>query len=115
MKLYLAGPMRGIAEFNFPAFFEAADRLRDEGHVVFNPAEEDVKRHGDKCYKNLKGDLDEISEFFNLRETFQADLMFICSEADGIAMLPGWERSTGARAEWATAQMLGLETMYLNG
>lgn len=46
MKIYLAGPMRGIPEFNFPAFHAMACRLRAEGNVVFNPAEKDIERHG---------------------------------------------------------------------
>ena len=40
-KVYVAGPMRGIPEFNFPAFFAAADKLRGDGFAVFNPAERD--------------------------------------------------------------------------
>lgn len=46
MKVYVAGPMRGIPEFNFPAFNLAAKNLRADGHVVFNPAERDNERHG---------------------------------------------------------------------
>ena len=36
MKIYLAGSMSGLPEFNFPVFFAAAAKLRDEGHIVFN-------------------------------------------------------------------------------
>jgi hypothetical protein len=39
MKLYLAGPMTGYPELNFPAFHAEAMRLRDLGFEIVNPAE----------------------------------------------------------------------------
>ena len=39
MNIYVAGPMRGYPEFNFPSFHAAAAQLRAAGHTVFNPAE----------------------------------------------------------------------------
>lgn len=114
MKLYLAGPMSGIKDFNFPAFMNAANYLRTLGHEVFNPAEKDIDIGTDKLPSFSTGDIPSIEkEGFSLREALAADTHFICLEADGIAMLPGWERSGGARAEWALAQALRLKTIYL--
>lgn len=116
MKIYVAGPMRGIPEFNFPAFNAAAARLRLEGHSVFNPAEKDNERHGVDISKgNATGDetIAAKQHGFNLREALGLDLAFICAEADAIALLPGWESSKGAKAEKATAEALGLEVLYL--
>lgn len=39
MKLYIAGPMTGLPDLDFPAFHEAAAKLRAQGHEVINPAE----------------------------------------------------------------------------
>lgn len=116
MKLYLAGPMRGYPEFNFPAFHAAAARLRAEGHTVFSPAESDNERHGKDISKgNATGDeaIAAKEHGFNLREALAIDLEYICKEADGIAMLPGWEKSKGANAEYATALALGLQVIIL--
>lgn len=116
MKIYVAGPMRGIPEFNFPAFNAAADRLRAEGHSVFNPAERDNERHGTDISKgNFEGCEEKAAKEhgFNLREALGADLAYICGEADAIAMLPGWEHSKGAQAERATAIALGLKVIEL--
>lgn len=111
MKIYVAGPMRGIPEFNFPAFHAATARLRAEGHEVFNPAERDIEHHGVDISKgNAAGceDLAAKQHGFNLREALKDDLEFICLHADAVAVLPGWEKSKGAQAEVATAHALGL-------
>ncbi len=116
MKVYVAGPMRGVPEFNFPAFHAAAASLRAEGHDVFNPAERDIAHHGKDISKgNATGDEAQAAaeHGFNLREALKDDLVFICLEADAIALLPGWENSKGARAELHTAIALGLEIIHL--
>lgn len=117
MKIYVAGPMRGIPEFNFPAFNAAAAMLREEGHTVFNPAEKDNERHGKDISKgNATGDEKLATELhgFNLRVALGDDLAWICAEADAVAVLPGWEKSKGAIAEHATAVALGLTIMRLD-
>ena len=116
MKIYLAGPMRGIPQFNFPAFYAAAAKLRAEGHFVFSPAERDNERHGTDISKgNAMGDESKAAKDhgFNMREALAHDLAFICADADAIALLPGWESSKGANAERATALALGLKEILL--
>ena len=116
MKIYVAGPMRGIPEFNFPAFFAAAEELRAVGHEVFNPAEKDNDRHGTDIGKgNATGSVEqaEAEHGFNLRHALHEDIKFICLEADAIALLPGWEGSKGATAELAVAHALQLKVIYM--
>ena len=116
MRLYLGGPMRGIPEFNFPAFHKAAHALRNQGHIVFSPAEKDIERHGTDISKgNEHGDegVAMVEHGFNLRVALLEDLTFICQHAAGIALLPGWKNSKGATAEHATAVALGLAVLEL--
>ena len=113
MNIYLAGPMRGIKDFNFPAFYKASQTLRNSGNVVFNPAERDVEEHGEEISKSPTGDLkDAEKKGFNLRTALAADLEWICLRAEAICLLPGWENSKGACAERATALALGLEIIH---
>ena len=37
--IYIAGPMTGLPDLNFPTFHTEAARLRSLGHEVINPAE----------------------------------------------------------------------------
>ena len=116
MNVYVAGPMRGIPEFNFPAFHAASAALRSQGHVVFSPAEKDNERHGIDISKgNATGDesIATKDHGFNLREALFHDMEFICLQADAIALLPGWRNSKGATAEHATALALGLRVIEL--
>jgi hypothetical protein len=111
MNIYIAGPMRGRPEFNFPAFDRAADRLEAKGWSVFNPAERD-RAHG-FSEVGLTGHepLHELDNFDH-RQAMAEDTFFICTEADAIYMLNGWQSSRGAVAERALAMALGLEVLY---
>jgi hypothetical protein len=107
MKVYLAGPMRGIEEFNFPAFYAAAGQLRAQGHEVLNPAETDHNTGFDPT--GLRGtDADLVHASFDLRSALAYDLTWICTHAEAVAVLPGWQRSLGARAEVAAAHAIGI-------
>jgi hypothetical protein len=104
MRIYLAGPMRGIPNFNFPAFAAGAALLRVQGHEVFSPAERDENRHNPRMFKGT-GDITKIEgkKGFSLREVLGADLDWIAKNADAVVLLPGWEFSKGAQAERALA------------
>jgi len=116
MKVYIAGPMTGIPNFNFPKFNAVAKHFRGQGHEVFNPAERDIERHNgvDISAGNATGDPGLAAKVhgFSLREALADDTAYICKEADAIAMLPGWENSKGARAEHALAFALGHTIIY---
>lgn len=108
MNIYLAGPMRGLRSFNFPAFNAAATWLRNRHYVVFNPAEHDTKNGFDPITEDLTGNEDLAARGFDLRKALAVDLDYVALHADAVAVLPGWERSSGARAEVALAHALGL-------
>ena len=115
-RVYLAGKMRGVKDFNFPAFHAAAADLRRAGYDVFNPAEHDEGKHGKGFQRSETGDLNDIAHTaFNLRQTLKEDLSWIADNADYIAVLPGWEESKGASAEVALARAIGIEVIRIVG
>jgi hypothetical protein len=109
MKIYLAGPMRKQPSFNFPSFHAGAATLRSLGHEVFNPAEADENNGFDPAGMTGHEDLSHLG--FDLRHALGADLAYICKHADAVVVLPGWEQSSGATAEVATAKALGLKVI----
>ena len=92
MRIYLAGPMRGYADLNFPKFHAAAAMIRGAGHTVFNPAEHPAE---------------------SLRANLAIDTSWICLVAEAVVLLPGWEKSLGAQAENALAVCLGIPVIDL--
>ena len=93
-SVYIAGPMTGIDQFNYPAFHAAAARLRAMGYSVENPAENPVPPCG----------------------TWQAYMRMAITQlvkCDTIALLPGWEKSRGAKIEHRLATELGLSVWVL--
>lgn len=103
MKLYLAGPMRGKPKFNFPAFAEAAGKLRALEHEIISPHELD-----------LEAGLDGNAEERPFVEYMRRDLPALLA-CEGVALLPGWSASRGARLEVCVAQACDLPVFYFNG
>ena len=105
-RVYLAGPMSGYVDYNFPAFNTAANKLRADGHYVFSPAENDYLLYGN--------DFLDHPETASYRKCLEDDLRWICRYAEVIALLPGWEKSAGVKAEKALADCLKLEVIVLD-
>lgn len=99
--VYLAGPMRGIPDFNFPAFDNARERLRDWGWSVHCPAEKDRQNGFDEV-----GKAGADHEAKSISEYMKEDLPLVC-DSDAVVCLPGWSRSEGAKLEVAVAHRLG--------
>ena len=87
--LYVSGPMSGYPECNYPAFKEAAHRLRLAGYVVVDPSE--VTTPGRHHYTDL------------LKEDIRNLL-----DCHGVALLDRWWESSGARCE---VQVAGITRM----
>jgi hypothetical protein len=97
MKVYVAGPMAGHPDWNFPAFEEAARELREAGFSVTGPHEIDNASGFDPTKEDAELDLR-----LELERGVEAVL-----EADGVALLDGWEDSPSAVIESLTAQSKG--------
>lgn len=107
MKLYVAGPMRGYESYNFPAFHRAAAILRALGHEVVSPAEEDMQGGG------FDPDLSLEDNGFSMTDAMRRDVRAIV-QGDGIVLLPGWEKSSGAQTERFVAESTGRKVFRLN-
>jgi hypothetical protein len=90
LRIYIAGPMTGLPEWNFPAFNQAAADLIAVGHHPLNPA------------SSFGGCPDFPREAY-VRENLQMLL-----RADAVALLPGWSKSAGTMVELQIARELNL-------
>ncbi len=95
VPLYIAGPMTGIAELNYPAFHAAKDALRTAGFGVRSPTDHEVD-----------GDLE-------WEDWMRRDIPLLL-ECEGVAVLPGWENSRGASLEVHIAKALDMPVLSLD-
>lgn len=87
--IYIAGPMRGLPDFNRAAFNAAAERLAANGWQPVNPV--DIERIL-PCV-----DEDEVSED-NLQKLLEVECEIV-KRVDAIYLLKGWWKSEGAKKE----------------
>lgn len=100
MKIYVAGPMTGIPQFNYPEFFRVSNALRKLGHKVINPAE----TNGPTVEEALRDvDANPRSWEYYMRKDVRS-----VAKVDALCLLPGWQNSKGARLEVTVAKALGI-------
>lgn len=97
---YIAGPMTGIPQFNFPAFFAAAEDLRKRGHGIVSPAEMDMEI-GVTALDSPDGKLKDgkTDDGYTFGDFLARDVKVIADKVDGVVVLPEWHKSKGARLE----------------
>lgn len=100
VDFYIAGPMRGYPENNFPAFYACEDVLVKAGFTCVNPAKLDDEvnpnaRYGSYTKADLAG--------------FMARDIPYVMQCDAVMLLPGWHNSTGACCEAFMSWMTGGE------
>lgn len=102
MTVYIAGPMTGIPQYNFPAFDKMAARLRDGGHTVVNPAELDDPKHRAIAMASPDG-AEQTADLFDgstWGDFLARDVKLIADTGiEAIVCLTGWEKSKGAKLE----------------
>jgi hypothetical protein len=101
VRVYVAGPMSGMPEHNFPAFRVAAEDLRERGHEVISPVEMD---EADGFDGQTEPDTDPGSSRW--AEFLARDLKVVV-DVDAVVVIEGWERSRGAALEVHVARELG--------
>lgn len=99
---YLAGPMTGIENYNYPAFEDACKSLRGYGLRVLSPHE--VPWPIDYLTMNQEELWTEMMH--RTKELIDA--------ATGIILLPGWPWSRGALNELEMARDRRLPVVYFN-
>lgn len=113
-KVYLAGPMTGYPDYNYPAFYQGESILMAKGFQVVNPAKLDSLTTMDLLDAGLDPDapgglVDGSALPVYLRRDFK-ELV----HCDGIVLLDGWHDSAGANAELAVACWMDLDKWRLS-
>lgn len=90
-RIYISGPMSGVPESNFPAFFAAEAYWASLGWQPVNPAH------------NFGGRVDLSRQIY-----MRADYVNLM-DCNAIALLPGWQGSKGSLSELNMANELDME------
>lgn len=96
LVIYISGPMTGLPEFNYPSFFAAEADLQALGYRVENPARNKPPQANPTWDDWMREAINQLRR------------------CDGVALLPGWIGSRGARCEIAEAKSIGARVMALS-
>jgi predicted kinase len=95
VKLYIAGPMTGLPDYNLPAFAAATQQLQQAGYDAINPGH--------------RGVIDGYTW-----QDYMRDGIRLLLDCDGIALLDNWSDSKGAALEVHIAHSLAMPVKYVD-
>ena len=110
--IYVAGPMRGYENYNYPAFDYRAKKLDEMGWTVINPAELDRNEGKPMSDPMAFSPETNYADHEFMRQALKRDMDALCDDCTAIYMMANWEESRGAKAEWHLAKALGLDIFY---
>tara|TARA_B100000131_G_scaffold305596_1_gene331737 strand:- start:1 stop:384 length:384 start_codon:yes stop_codon:yes gene_type:complete len=110
--IYVAGPMRGYENYNYPAFDYRAKKLEEMGWTVINPAELDRNEGKPMSDPMAFSPETNYADHEFMRQALKRDMDALCDDCTAIYMMANWEESRGAKAEWHLAKALGLDIFY---
>lgn len=112
-RVFLSGPMSGVGHWNVDGFALAHEKVKESGaSYVYNPAIEYLqsgyaKEPHEKCMRRT------LAELTKERECPELYVNTHVPSYDVIVMLPGWERSVGAKLEMDVAIACGIKVVML--
>lgn len=98
-KIYVAGPMTGLIDYNFPKFFEISEKLMSFGWNVVNPAQIANNFGGQDAFLNDK----------NVETQVLAEQARQLKDCNAILLLDGWTKSKGSKIELQIALENGID------
>jgi hypothetical protein len=112
MKVYIAGPMTGLPQFNVPLFDHVARQLRSQGYEVVSPAELDSPEMRAAALKSKDGAPAPVEHATGETwgDVLARDVKVLSDHGiEGIVLLPGWYKSRGATLETTVGLLNGLK------
>lgn len=100
-RLYISSPVTGKPDDNREAFADAKISLYEAGITAFDP--HDLVIPSDPRETAMLLCVNELTE-----RTQKPGIRYPVPRYDGVALLPGWEQSEGARLEVAVAYACGI-------
>lgn len=100
-RLYISGPVTGKPDDNRAAFADARMSLYEAGITAFDPHNRVIPSDSHETAMLLC-----VNELTALAQ--KTGISYPVPRYDGVALLPGWEQSEGARLEKAVAEACGI-------
>lgn len=115
LPYYICGPMTGKPQFNYPLFEAVTEVVRQRNaRGAISPAEMDSDVMRAHALASKTGDLAAIEKASGETwgDVLARDVRLIEQKIGGFMLLPGWQKSRGAKLEVFVGLLVGITEFY---